>query len=284
MAFTYTAAKKLDNYTSAPYGMFFRPDGLKMYYCGKNSSSYYSILECDLSAAWDITTLSVVANIPVYSKSDNPQDVFFSPDGLIMFVLGYNSTNKYCVARYNLSVAWSVATAVFSTAKLLNSTKYQLGLFFNPDGTKMYVVNDDYYGNVLIQYSLSAAWDITTAVSSFASNAGLFDWFPPKAISINNSGTECFILTLDTVQIIKFSLTTPWDLSTHSVVGAAWEDSPPNGLTEQGIFLKEDTSKLFITGYSTVVSGPAVVYYEGETPIPPVSIFWTNFHGLREEI
>jgi DNA-binding beta-propeller fold protein YncE len=122
---------------TTPTGLFFKPDGLKMYVIGFTGDD---VNEYDLSTAWDISTASYLQNFSVAAQETSPQDVFFKPDGLKMYVIGTVGDD---VNEYDLSTAWDISTASylqnFSVAAQETSPN---GIFFKPDGLKMYIIGD----------------------------------------------------------------------------------------------------------------------------------------------
>ena len=140
-----------------PHDVSFKPDGLKMYVVGSTGDD---INEYDLSTAWDISTAVYLQRFIVGAQQVIPQAVFFKPDGLKMYIVGNGNPH---VNEYNLSTAWNVTTAVH--LQELNITSYAAtaqGLFFKPDGLKMYVLGSN--GDAVDEFDLSTAWDISTAV------------------------------------------------------------------------------------------------------------------------
>ena len=133
--------------TSAPGGIFFKPDGTKMYIADSN---FNSVREYNLSSAWDVSSASHNQNFSVASQDGFITDVFFKPDGTKMYVVGLLTDAVY---EYNLSTPWDVSSSTylqnFSVASQLSTPE---GLFFKPDGTKMYVVGAD--TDTVYQYDL----------------------------------------------------------------------------------------------------------------------------------
>jgi DNA-binding beta-propeller fold protein YncE len=122
---------------SAPAGLFFKPDGTKMYITGASGDD---VNEYNLSPAWSVTTLSFVRVKSVSAQETSPTDVFFKPDGLRMFVVGWNSDS---VHAYNLSTAWNISTAsFFNSFSVIEQDGTTNGMFFKPDGTKMYTTGN----------------------------------------------------------------------------------------------------------------------------------------------
>jgi DNA-binding beta-propeller fold protein YncE len=106
--------------------------------------------EYDLSTAWDISTASFLQNFFVIEQEVSPGGIFFKPDGLKMYIVGSTGNE---VNEYDLSTAWDVSTASFlqNFSVIAQSTNPQ-GLFFKPDGTKMYIMDGS--DDKVFQYSI----------------------------------------------------------------------------------------------------------------------------------
>jgi len=134
----------------APRGVFFKPDGLKMYTIGNGGDS---VDEYDLGTAWNVTTAVYLQEFYVGAKETYPADVFFKPDGLKMYTMGYNGMT---VDEYNLGTAWNVATAVYlQEISIAFKESSPQGVFFRPDGLKMYTIGYD--DDTVDEYDLAPA-------------------------------------------------------------------------------------------------------------------------------
>jgi DNA-binding beta-propeller fold protein YncE len=216
-----------------PIGLFFKPDGTKMYVVGAVGDD---VDEYDLSTAWNISTAVFAQSFSVAAQETVPADVFFKPDGLKMYVLGLAGDN---VSEYDLSTAWDVSTAVFvQTFSVAAQDTTPFSLFFKPDGTKMYVVGA--VGGDINEYDLSTAWDVSTAVfvQSFSVPVPFGLFFKPD-------GTKMYVVYRAGV-VNEYDLSTAWNISTavflqnFSVVA---QDSNPLGL-----FFKPDGTKMYVLG------------------------------------
>ena len=151
-AWDITTASYLQNFSvaaqeTAPTGIFFKPDGTKMYVMGAVGDD---VNEYDLSTAWDITTASYLQNFSVAAQEANPSGIFFKPDGTKMYVVGYAGDAVY---EYDLSTAWDVSTASYlQNFSVVAQDGISTGIFFKPDGTKMYVVGTG--GDAVYSYDL----------------------------------------------------------------------------------------------------------------------------------
>ena len=69
----------------SPSGVFFKPDGTKMYVIG---SSIDRVNEYDLSSAWDVSSATFLQFFSVAAQELTPTGLFFKPDGTKMYVVG----------------------------------------------------------------------------------------------------------------------------------------------------------------------------------------------------
>ena len=158
-AWDISTASYLQNFSVAsqetnPTDIFFKPDGTKMYVIGQTGDD---VNEYDLSTAWDISTASYLQNFSVSAQETNPTGIFFKPDGLKMYVLGSTGDD---VNEYDLSTAWDISTASYlQDFSVAAQEATPQGIFFKPDGLKMYVVGAS--GADVNEYDLGTATAIT---------------------------------------------------------------------------------------------------------------------------
>jgi len=221
-----------------PEGLFFKPDGTKMYVVGDSGND---VGEYDLSSAWDISTASFLQRLSVSGQETNPQGLFFKSDGLKLYVVGRSSDN---VNEYDLSTAWDTSTAAFlQSFSVAAQETAPSGVFFKPDGVKMYVVGPN-VDNVN-EYDLSTAWDTSTAafLQSFSVN---IQEVSPSDLSFNPDGTKMYVVGSSGDDVTEYDLSTAWDISSASYLqnfSVAAQDNVPKGL-----FFKSDGSKMYVVG------------------------------------
>ncbi len=119
----------------SPHGIFFKPDGTKMYVIGTDG---VDVNEYDLSTPWNVTTAVALQLFDVSTEEATPQGIFFKPDGTKMYIVGDTGDE---VNEYDLGTPWDVTTAV--ALQLFDVSTEEItptGVFFKPDGTKMYIV------------------------------------------------------------------------------------------------------------------------------------------------
>jgi len=219
-------------------GLFFKPDGTKMYVAGNSNDSVY---EYNLSTAWDVSTASYNQNFSVASQDTNPQALSFKPDGTKMYVLGNDGDD---VNEYTLSTAWDISTASYSQNFSVSAQEaFPSGMFFKPDGAKMYVVGRS--GDDVNEYDLSTAWDISTASYSQNFSVSAQDT-NPEGLSFKADGTKMYIIGDTGDDVNEYNLSTAWDISTASYsqnFSVATQEAEPSD-----IFFKPDGAKMYVLG------------------------------------
>lgn len=119
---------------------------------------------------------------------------------------------------------------------------------FKPDGTKMYVIG--YTGDDINEYSLSTAWDISTATFTTNSVSTASADATPFGLSFKPDGTKVFILGGGTDEVNEFSLDPAWDLSSLSATPDATQSVNVDTLPRD-IHFNPDGTEMFILGYNS---------------------------------
>lgn len=225
-------------------GVFFKFDGTKMYTIGAINDN---IDEYDLSVAWDVTTAVFLQTLNIGPVNNSPNDLFLRADGLKLYLTGTFSavSGTDVVHEFDLSVAWDITTAVLLQELIVNAqdTSPQ-GVWFKPDGTKMYMVGNQ--NARVAEYDLSVAWDVTTAtILQFFSLAPQL--VPGNALVLTSDGLKMYVVLFLEEQVNTYILATAWDISsavfcqTHTT-GASSETE------ERGLFIKPDETRMYISG------------------------------------
>ena len=160
------------------------------------------------TAVYDAKTFSVL------TEDTSPDGLFFKADGTAMYVLGAANNTVF---QYTLSTAWDVSTASYASKSFDYSaqTITGVGMAFKPDGTKMYIVRSS-SSDIVHQYTLSTAWDISTAsYDSKSLDVGAQET-GPEGIAFKTDGTKMYVLGIVSNDINEYNLSTAWDLSTAS--------------------------------------------------------------------
>lgn len=178
-----------------------------------------------LEMSKDISSWTLVSTSTL--PAANPTDVAFSTDGGKYYTITGSTINQYTlVDAFNPASKFTTGT----TLSVVTIDTAPTGIAFSIDGTKMFICGSN--GVVVTngsgvagedrvyQFTLSTAWDISTATLSAslrfaAGDASLpVGETSPQGIAFNYDGTSMFMVggTRDTVY--RYALTTGWTLST----------------------------------------------------------------------
>ena len=250
----YSQSFSVASQQTLPTGIFFKPDGTKMYVIGSQGND--DVTEYDLSTAWDISTASFNQNFSVAAQETNPEDVFFKPDGTKMYVMGIIGDD---VNEYDLSAAWDISTSVFlQNFSVSSQDTAPTGLFFKPDGTRMFVIGQQ--NDSVNEYDLSTAWDVSTAAPAVdpekyfdTSTAVFLQNFSvaaqdtmPQGVFFKPDGTKMYVIGRTGTDVNEYNLSTAWNISTASYsqnFSLASQETRPTG-----IFFKPDGTKMYVSG------------------------------------
>lgn len=254
---------------SDPTGIFFKPDGLKMYVAGANGDRVY---QYTLGTAWDLSTSSYDSvSFSVVGQQGGVRGLFFKDDGSKMFIIG---STQDVVTEYSLGTPWVVSSAVFTVSfSIASQTTNGYGLSFKDDGLEMYITG---VSSVSVhQYTLSTAWDISSASITSGFNVSGQMSFPTE-VAFNNDGSKMYVVDGTSAKVFQYTLSTAWDITTASYdsIFFTLQDSTPYGL-----FFKDDGAKMYScstgsnatyqysTGAGAVASGSKVVCDDNTLPI-----------------
>jgi hypothetical protein len=203
-----------------------------------------------ISASYDSVSFSVTA------EETAPADLFFSPDGLKMYIIGTTGDD---VNEYNLSTAWVVSSAVFVTSfSVASQENSPQGLFFRADGTKMYIIGST--GDTVFQYTLSTPWSVATASYDSISFSVATQETNPTGLSFRPNGLSMYVIGAATDSVNQYTLSTAWNVSTATFLqsfSVAGEEGNGSGLAFTG-----DGSRMFVIG----TTGDDVNVYNLTTP------------------
>lgn len=231
--------------SSTPRGFYFKSDGTKVYITG---SSGDSVWQYSLSTAWDVSTGSYDSvTLSVSGQETGPSDIFFKPDGTQMFILG---TTGKDINVYNLSTAWDLSTASYSTvSSSLNSYETNPnGMFFKSDGLKLYIVGGDDEVN---EFSLSTAWDVST-ISHVGAYSVVNQETNSSGITFKPDGTKMYVVGTTTDTIYQYSTASAYTVSYDSSIKFAGGTAPT--ARSEGLSVLTFSTRDYGTSYQAVLA------------------------------
>ena len=218
----------------------FNNDGTKLYVVSESTDAIY---QYSLSTAYDLSTASYDSvSFSLTSQDLTPNGLVFNGDGTKLYITG--NTND-SVFQYSLSTAYDLSTISYDSVSLSVTSQdtSPQGIEFNNNGTKLYVVGAS--SDSVHQYSLSTAYDLSTAsydsVSfSFSSQDGA-----PRSIRWNNNGTKLYVSGDTNNTVFQYSLSTAYDISTLSYDSVSFSVASQS-TNPYGLVLNGDGTKFYI--------------------------------------
>lgn len=208
-----------------PYGLSFSPNGVYMYITGRSGDD---VNQFDLGTAWDISSAVYTRRLAIGAQTTTNSGLFISDDGAHMYI----TSTTGVVYEYLMSGTPFLINGASYVRSLVVSSQESLpsGVFFKPDGTKMYIVG--YSGDEVNEYNLSTAWNISTAshVQFFSIAA---QEATPFGLFFRSDGLKMYISGTTVGSVYEYDLGTAWDISTASFVqsfSTASQDTYPTGL------------------------------------------------------
>jgi sugar lactone lactonase YvrE len=225
---------------SDPQSVVFRPTGKIMYILSGTSVYQYA-----LDDAWDITSADYDSKTFDFSTEEaTPTGILFNPAGTKMYMVG---TTDGIVEQYTLSTAWDVSTATADAVQLDVSSEDTApnGMVFGNSGLKLYVAGNT--NNTIYEYTLSTAYDLSTASYSSNSISVAVQETAPGGVAFNTGGTKMYVAGSQSDAVHQYTLSTAWDVSTATTDGVDFQVvDDDTGITD--IFIDATGARIFLVG------------------------------------
>ena len=259
---SFTDSFSVSSQESQPHGIAFNANGSKMFIVGITNDDVY---EYTLPLALALGTGSFAsADVGKTIEANDGAFVLTATDGSYVETTAPTSYDQVSSGSWEMyGVVYNAAdgdlelSGFFSYYNLVDAsydsvsfnssgqTSLPIGLVFNNDGTKMFIV--DYSGQDINEYTLSSAFDITTAsfVDSFSV---LSQESQPTGMAFNTGGTKMFVVGLTGADVNEYTLSTGFDVSTASFVDSFSVSAQDTSIA--GVKFNTDGTKMFVVGYT----------------------------------
>ena len=241
-------------------GINFKPDGSIMYITNRVANHDAYIVQYSLSTPFDISTATRTfvdgAGTKLTCSTDMqlPHAIEFKPDGTRMFI----TTNKdhsgnpgVAVYQFKLTTAWDTST--LDCEKIFEVDITGVGnedqvrtLTFKPDGTRMFVGGKTQ--DKIREYILTTPFDLRSGVSVGSLSASLASSSDGgmRNIQLHSDGSILYVAGDGNNNIHKYTLSTPWDITTISSTSTEYElGSRVSHM--RGFIFTANFTKLFVT-------------------------------------
>lgn len=215
-AFDNVSVISVEAVDGSPYALVTDNTNSQLFMVGTESGG--RVYQFDFSTPGELDSATYSGNS--FTPALLPRGIVFNDDGTRMYLSHFQSSpDKGLVRQYDLSTAFDITTATYSGVELdttSEATSLQ-GLAINPTGTRLIVVGST--PDLLLQYNLSAGFDLSTATYSGNSFNTLSQANNPNDLTVNPAGTRLFTCDQTSGDVHQYNLTTAWDLSTISYTG-----------------------------------------------------------------
>ena len=229
-----------------PLSVKFNDAGTKMYILDSSSDTVY---QYSLSVPFDISNgdgdPSISFDFSAQTQT-TPIDIVFNNDGSKMYIL---DRNVFTVYQYTLSIPFDISTASYDSVSLDTSGQdtFPDGIAFNDTGSTMYIVGSDTQS--VYQYTLATPFDIATASYNSVSLSVNAQDTAPDGIEIVDNGSKMYIIGGNTGDLIQYTLSTPFDITSASYNSVRF-NSPPEDPSMVCIAFNNTGSKMYALGGS----------------------------------
>ena len=219
-------------------------------------------------------------------------DIRFNPDGTKMFLLSQNKKDDFsAIYEYNLSTPFDISTKSYTGDSerciLTNggdddlNTNTAFGLDFTDDGMKIFVGNGALNGRAdgdrVYRFDLTSPYDVSTC--SFVNQTSNLDTLALqngsnagdreaairknvlRGIEISNDGTKLFTIfhefggDPDQTRLLEYQLSTPFDLTTISLVLTAGIELQAQTANPKGLRFSPDGKRLWTVDHQNDATG-----------------------------
>ena len=157
-----------------------------------------------LSSSITTPVVSVTKEVPQTGTTNSSWDVNSTSEN-------YTRLNSAPATTLDFGQDYTATTA---TATSNQTAANERGVSISSDGTILYVINNT--AKNVYSFTLSTAWDVTTATSRSQSNIAS-DFSNPTGVTFNDDGTKMYICDFDFVTVKEYALSTAWDETTASL-------------------------------------------------------------------
>ena len=249
---------------TSPNGLAFNSDGTKMFVVGFISDT---VFQYTLSVGFDVSTASYSSiSFSVASQDGNPTGIAFSADGTKMFIVGYQNDSVY---EYSLGYSsLALGTGSFASADVGKTIEANDGVFVltATDGSYVQTTAPTSYAQVasgswemygVVYNAADGDLQLSASIVGFDLSAASYDSVSfsvsgqtsnPNGLAFSPDGTKMIIVHTSGAEVIEYTLSTGFDISTASFVdfiSISSQDASPRGLA-----FNTDGTKMFVVGNS----------------------------------
>lgn len=228
-------------------GFSFSDDGTKVYVTAGYTA--YKINQFDVSTAWSISSINYASRVQI-SLPDKSVfgKVTPSSDGKRFY---YTDQNSDTVHEIEVTTPWDLSTATSSSVRSFSVSSQTVdprGIALGESDSKLFIMGNN--NDTIFKYNLSffgeeysTPWSLSNP--SFAHKSPLLtsQESNPYGLDFKSDGTKLYVIGTSSSDILQYSLSTPFDVST-----ATYDNIATTGLVGSGydLVFKRDGTKVFV--------------------------------------
>jgi sugar lactone lactonase YvrE len=220
-------------------------DGLFVYVVVPGTRTTSTIFQYQCSTPWDLSTITYSSKTLIVGDYDvNVSAVAINDDGTRLY---FSGTSNDTIWSCTFSTPYDLATATVDVRKAYVGTQDTIpyNTFFGDSGTKMYVMGGT--TDTVYQYTLSTAWDVSTATYASKSFSVTTQETAPTGLFFKSDGLAMYAIGATADTVFQYTLATAWDVSTASYASKSFSvaGQETNPIT---LFFKPDGLKMYVMG------------------------------------
>jgi glutamine cyclotransferase len=220
-------------------------DGRYVYVSVTGTRTTAIIFQYECSTPWDLSTITYSGKSLVVGDWDlNCNGLAISNDGTRLWFTGRAGATVWSCT---LSTPYDLATATVDVKRVYIGTQdlSSEGFVFGDSGTKMYVLGNT--SRIVYQYTLSTAWDVSTATYSTKSFSVNTQDTNAQGIFFKSDGLTFYMVGATTDTVYQYTLSTAWDIATASYASKS-KAVGTEEINPSDVFFKPDGLKMYVIG------------------------------------
>jgi len=182
-----------------------------------------------------------IDSVSVDEQDNRPQGLAFNNTGDKMFIAGNENDRVY---EYSLSTNFDVSTASLTDNHFVRSEDFEpSGVAFSDSGDEMFVTGTE--NNKVYQYFLGENFVVDSAIFSDSFDVSSQD-VRPEEVTFSNSGEKMFVVDGFNDNVVEYSLSTSFEVTTASFTDSFDISSEVGDPT--GIAFSDTGDKMFVIG------------------------------------
>lgn len=155
----------------------------------------------------------------IYTSYPTAYGVFVNPTEEYIYFMKHDLTSGWRLAKHTFAFPGDTlngasVSGYFSDYTTIPINHEVTGFYFNPDGTKVYLM--DRTASILFQYSLSTPWSLSGVAYDNVYYDFSSQFSDAQIVSFSHDGSKMYVRPGSSKVYYQYTLSTPWDISTIS--------------------------------------------------------------------